>query len=619
MLLPRTHLRRIPPLVRPLKPPRQLQLQLHHNRPFTSNTQLLLLLSPPTVKTHRPQLPFLHQKPSHSSGPGHGNHHHGHPSSLQPINLYRLLSTSPRAQYYRRTITGGLKLGIGFYLILWMVYLIQYGFKQEIYERKFPTPRSWGWYERWGLRSARAKCEEEDVDVKEWMRVGEYVREMVGVLEGEVREDAKRENGEEGEVLVDGLGRVAIDVSGKDEPWRRGYFQALMCAAKIAENLDNIVIDKTVMMVAKRDQVFPTTLPNGEVKYPPRAISKTGKGEMKPENCTPVYEAPEVFYMKILTGKGFGTRQKVDAALGYADWLDFKGLGETAREVYDWGMDVAVRGMEEEVAEGGREVVKGDGVIDSKTGVLTGKGTEYISENVMRVSTALAVHHAKVGELPTALSIFLSLLRARRDINSKSPAPSPPSTTQQDQQQQEPSSILSTLSSLLTPPPFPPPPPSGNTPPPSPSPCSEAALMTYIGEIIFASSSHEAGLAWTRDAVDLAEAGLFDTPSQGEYAKCIECLDTSLDNWKTMLKTLVRQAEDREVHLIQNPSGRPAWPMSLWYGEDGGDDERLRVMARERRRWEAEEMVLQERFRGLSRVVAAGNRGKGLWEGLVGL
>ena len=47
--------------------------------------------------------------------------------------------------------------------------------------------------------------------------------------------------GGDGGILVEGLGQTGFDVSMKSEPWRRGYYEALMGAARVAENPKSLV------------------------------------------------------------------------------------------------------------------------------------------------------------------------------------------------------------------------------------------------------------------------------------------------------------------------------------------------------------------------------------------
>lgn len=473
--------------------------------------------------------------------------------------------------------------------------MIQLGFYQEKIERIYPTPPEWSLKSRYCLRSARALQEPEKFGKLgvSWPRVGGYVKDLIERLESGVGDGEGVREVEEGGFLVEGVGRMGLDVGGKSEAWRNGYFEALMSAAKAAENMDGWLKDEVLRVAAPPEYVAGPA--NPDPKPPPKGM----KGTMKAENCSAAYDSPEVYYMKILTTRGFGTREKVDAALAYADWLDFKGLNGTAGDMYSWAMDIAVEGVERGEGEEKKMGMDIGKVVDTKSGVLKDGGKEFISENLMRVSTALAVHHARVGELPTALSIFLSVLRARRDLDTTTPTTTrkaiPKTPTEDD-------SILSTITSFIVPPPYPALPPSGNTPPAA-SPCEEAALMTYIGEIIYASSSHEKGLAWTRDAVDMAESTIVQlgdedsstTGGGGQEQRCRECLQTSLSNWKTMIRTLVREAENEELDAIESP---PSSSKGVQFWSSIGHREKLlQEKATQRRRWEAEEMILEERTR----------------------
>lgn len=67
--------------------------------------------------------------------------------------------------------------------------------------------------------------------------------------------------------------------------------------------------------------------------------------------------------------------------------------------------------------------------------------------------------------------------------------------------------------------------------------------MVYIGEILFATSKseREKGLSWTRDSVEAAEAVMWvmdETKEQEGKEKCRECLETGLNNWRTMVKRM---------------------------------------------------------------------------------
>lgn len=490
--------------------------------------------------------------------------------------------------YYRRRISRGLRIGLSFYAILVLFQVIKLGMYQEGIEHQWPTPPEWSWKSRWCLRSALALMHPEEIGklMTNWPMVAGYMRELIERLEDEDKgPDGKGvQEVVDGGFLVEGVGRTGLDVEGKSEPWRRGYFQALMAAAKAAENLDGWLTDRKQRISAPAEYVVgpsnprPKPMPAGQKKVP------------REEDCEPASASPESFYTKILTTKGFNTRQKLDAALAYADWLDYKGLQATADDMYTWAMDIAASGSSIDV----------DKVVDRRTGVLK-KNILLPSENILRVSTALAVHHAKQGNLPTALSIFASVLKARRSLPTPSETSALPAALASPTKPSDPIvSLFISLKNMFIPVDYPPPLPSGDDPPPrtASSICDEAALMTYIGEIIYASSSRETGLAWTRDAVDTAEAIILDHPSSSAdpvsdtRTRCAECLKVGLQNWKTMVDNLVARAEREELAAAEN--AKHAW----FNGEKTVRDKGL-----ERKRWEAEGLILDERMRRLGPVV----------------
>ncbi|OXV06174.1 hypothetical protein Egran_06058 [Elaphomyces granulatus] len=559
MLASRSIFRRIPGLLRPLRPPCRQHLPFSP-RPFTNRSQLLLI-SPPL---HRPQLPFL--------APLAGKH------PLLPLRTHlkqhfaRLISTE-RRNYYKRGITLGLKIGVSIYLILWMVHLMKTGWYQEEIEHKWPTPPEWTWRSRWCLRSAEALQHPQQIGklLTPWVSVSRYMHELIERLE-DTEGDGKGivEQGDSG-FLSEGIGKTGFDISMKSESWRRGYFQALMSAAKAAENLEGWVIDWKERVSGPAEYVVGPSNPRPK-PLPPRC-----KKVMREEDCQPVTHSPEVFYMKILATKGLNTKQKIDAALAYADWLGFKSLNATAKEVYTRAMHIAAD-------------FAATKVVDTKTGVLRHNNMEIPSENVLRVSTAFAVHHARMGELSTALSIFTSILKTRRGLPL---TPSNSNTVELDSHKQKISpfhELIDRIQYVFSPVVYPDPPSDGNDPPvrTSASTCEEAALMTYIGEIVYASSSKENGLAWTRDAVDMAETALEGLDGQDVYSadteRCIQCLKVGLDNWKNMVRQLVIMSEKEELESIESVK-------TSWYG----GEKRAQAKSLERKRWQAEEMIVEDR------------------------
>lgn len=570
MLPPRSSVGRIPGHIRPLRPPSSRASRFQF-RPFTNKPQLLLLSSPPG----RPQLPFL--------SPLSGNH------PLPPLSIHlrqhfaRLISTE-RRDYYKRRLSRGFRIGLTFYAILVLFQVVRLGVYQEEIEHKWPTPPEWTWKSRWCLRSAEALQHPEEIGklMTSWPMVAGYLRELIQRLEDTDGEGKGILEQADGGFLVEGVGKTGYDITAKSEAWRRGYFQALIGAAKAAENLEGWLTDRKQRISAPAEYVVGPSNPR------PKPVPAGQKLVPQEENCEEASPSPEVFYMKILTTKGFDTRQKVDAALAYADWLDYKGLQDTAGDMYKWAMDNAASGLPSNA----------DKIIDLKTGILKNNGKDLASENVLRVSTALAVHHARQGNLPTALSIFTSVLKARRT------QPQPPSDTtgvpslSLSSHRKTPnnpfSPLINSLKAVLIPVEYPPPPPSGNDPPlrtPT-SICDEAALMAYIGEIIYASSSKENGLAWTRDAVDMAEAAILDLPESERTPrqKCAQCLKVGLENWTTMVSTSVSKAEREELESMEKAE-------SSWFSFRG--NKRVHAKSSERKRWEAEKLIVSDRAKRL--------------------
>ncbi|KAI1919836.1 hypothetical protein LOZ53_001648 [Ophidiomyces ophidiicola] len=572
--MPLTHLylRRIPRLTRPLRPPGNHAV-LTKPRYFTKNTQLLLL----SPSANRPQLPFLHSPTVRPS-----------PAYAGRTQNPRLLSTERR-----KTITDGLKIAVTAYVVMVLLYVMKLGLQQETIEREFPTPPDFTIYSRWLLRSAWAlqKPEHIGMSLTPWRRVCEFYVELLQRMEDPAL-DGKglKELADEG-LLIDGVGKTGYNIEGMSEPWKMAYFQALMGAAEAAEKLDGWMYDENLDIAAPAEYVVGPSNPN------PRPQPMKQKQVLKEENCRPASESPEVYYMKILTTEGFQTNQRLDAALAYADWLDFKDLKDTANDMYQWAMDIATSGL----------AVNPEKVVDVKTGVLVDDGNKFVTDNVLRVTTALGIHKVRQGDLAPALSIFLSVLRARRNLPAQ-----PGSETKFDTKKPKKSNSaidewLQTIASLLSPPPYPLPVLTGNETAlrSASSSCDEAGLMLYIGEIIFASSSLETGLAWTRDAVDLAEMSLLQMDEVSTKAtshamqyhsdeeRCHNCLRSGLENWKTMVKQLVTKAEQEELDLMSNTK-------TSWFSNS---TKKLKEKEMQRRRWEAEELILQDRSRRVQRFI----------------
>lgn len=574
---------------RPLRPP-NASAQPPISRLFTQNTQLLLVHPP----SPRPQLPFLHSSSRRS------------PQPLLRHQLRYQLSrhlTTERKRWLFIEIATGLKWGIYFCVGVGLLAVVFFGVQQEFLERTYPTPSEWSFRSRVHYRYAVSE-EHPDLRVKimvDRAATGSAYRDVMRRLEDPLIDGADLLPilQDEGDIHVAGNGLSGFDIISKSEPWRRGYFSCIMGAARGAEALDGWVRDTT------RKLTFPPEVVIGPSNPRPKPVPFGSAHAPKEEDCLPAFEAPERYYMKVLLTRGFSTGQRLEAALAYADWLDFKGLSSSAEEMYSWGFDIAT----------GALPVGVNNAVDMETGVINAHA-EYISTNLLTATTALATHHARNNNLTTALPIFLSVLRARRQLPLSSlltsPTPSPPSP---EDNSFGFASVRALARSLLTTPPFPPPPPSGDEPASRThvSICEEAGLMAYIGEVLFASSSsatksqqgtpQASGLSWTRDAVELAETTLASISERkgGEKearAKCSQCLETGMENWRVMVKQMMKEEKERK----QSGPGKVllATKKGSWFW--GGAEEQDQAKADEGR-WERELEMVEKKLRKVREMV----------------
>ena len=453
-----------------------------------------------------------------------------------------------------------------------------FGVQQEWLDRKFPSPAEWSWVTRKDFRSARW---DEDHDgntngLVDWARTGEAYRRLLRRLEDLKIDGAGLEDQDEGGILVAGIGKTGFNISKKPEPWRRGYFEILMGAARAAEHLDGWVRDTT------RNIAFPAHVVIGPSCPNPRPVPPGAASAPREEDCEPAFEPPETYYIRVLTTNGFTEKQKVDAALAYGAWLDFKKTPETALEMYKWALDIATSSS-----------MAAKSIVDTRTGVLD-PSAGLPSSNVLSAATALAVHHASNSDLSNALPIFLSILRARKSLPVE-PVTMHSTLNPDDEMTGFWKSATSLVRSMLVPPRYPPPPDDGTTPPTrnSKERCEEAGIMTYIGEILYASretkTSREDGLAWTREAVDVAEEQLRNKNIDRDGKKtCKECLQVGLGNWKTMVSQMAK--EEKEARDQKAGS---------WLGFGGESQKDVAG------RWEREEQVIAERQRRAGDILAA--------------
>ncbi|KAK5112422.1 hypothetical protein LTR85_011531 [Meristemomyces frigidus] len=542
------------PLARPLRPPNVALQQPPQPRLFTQKTQLLLIAHRAT----RPQLPYLSQPAFRVQNGGF----------LGPNpQLARLLSTENR-----RYVSEQMYLAAKWTVIIWTFLILgsiaYVGYSIEVEERRQPTPDEWRFWTRWNLRAARAalRAGEEGGSTAgfvDWAAVGSALRKCLMRLEDTTAEGKGLVEQVEGGLLIPGAGKAGLDSSGKSWPWRAGYYEVVMGCAAAAEHLDGMVVDKT------RGLVFPKEVVIGPSNPDPRPVPPYMAAAPKEEDCGRPFDPPETYYMRVLTSKGFTTKQKLDAALAYANWLEFKGLDDSAEEMYKWGVDIAKTGLS--------IITNPEDVLDSKTSVLKSDAAADATPNLLRATTSLAIHHARIGNVSAALSILLSILRARISA-PVSPFPQSPQTARpaQDEAKTDIDAALSFFQKVFRPPQYPPPPPSGDLPmvrlSERPS-CEESELMLYIGEILFASSpSSSEGLGWTRQAVTVAEAnlqsGILATDGQEEAAKCKQCLTIGVANWETMLRRLSSQQKRSAAREGGRDAGFLEW--RGWFGLDGG-------------------------------------------------
>jgi hypothetical protein len=469
------------------------------------------------------------------------------------------------------------------YTGLILIFLISFGVQNEYLERKYPTPREWTMVSRMNYRSARRSEEPNatETGMTDYARSGNLYHILIGRLENPDKDGEGIAETDEGGILVDGIGKTGADISKKSEPWRRCYYEALMGAARAAEHLDGWVIDNTRRISFPKDVMVGPDNPN------PKPVPPGAHSPPLQENCSPAYKPPEAYYLKILTTRGFSAKQRLLSALAYADWLSFKGLPDSAKEMYRWGLDIAVSTHPDGATND----------VDMPTGIIS-EHPKHLSENLLLATTSLAVHHARNKDLSAALPIFLSVLRARRSLPEAQPPAAKPTGNQNAKESTPvPSLVFDLLKSMFVERPYPPPPPNGeDVPIRSPAEiCEEAGVMAYIGEVLFASSKYAAGLSWTHDAVDLAEASFQKVAGAEGDERCRECLEVGLRNWRKMV---LQMAKNGDANKGKDDSGNSRWGMWLpsFRGGEGGKN---------KVDWERERELVEMRYRKAKKMLDA--------------
>ncbi|POS82953.1 hypothetical protein EPUL_006070, partial [Erysiphe pulchra] len=486
----------------------------------------------------------------------------------------RLITTETK-EWLKYEVKTGLKYSIIITVTGIFVVIMASGIQEEYRARIYPTPDEWNWNTRLQFRAARAREESEDPWMKNWMAIGNSYKNVIEKLEDPIGEGQgiceQVDNGIEIPLKI--RRRTTFDISQKSEAWRRGYYEVLTGLVRVAEQLDNQVKSKRKIS----NLTWPANSVLGPSNSRPRPVPVGMPPSPKEEDCTAAFEAPDVYYSQILTTHGFTEKQKIDAAISYGSWLDFKGEPDLALKIYKWAVDKA-----------NSNSVSRSAVVDPSTGIIN-NSIGCPSENILSATTALALHYATHSKVELALPIFISILRARKSL------PEPPTSllSTLNQVEKDPESIPSRAIALIRkyakPPKYPQPPSDGTIPPyrDAKERCEEAGIMLYIGEILFATtnakSSQENGLAWTREAVDTAETELRQKKINTDARKtCKQCLEVGLQNWTVMVEKLGREEKDKIKSLNQS------W---LKFANQKSDLDR----------WEREKEVIQ------GRVIRAGS------------
>ncbi|KAK0628188.1 hypothetical protein B0T17DRAFT_522069 [Bombardia bombarda] len=479
-----------------------------------------------------------------------------------------------------------IKLGIKVITYIWLavgcLFAGAFAIEQELLERQFPTPHEWSFLSRFRFRGAH--CERDQTDPSrsnDWLAIMQWIKGLVERLEDPAVDGAGLKD------APHDLPRGTKDISAMSEPWRRGYYEAMMLYAKAAERMDGWVLDKP------RNLIFPPEMVVGPSNPKPRPIPPGYKGAPKEQDCEVAFESPDDIYLRILSTEGLTNRQKMDAGLAYASWLDFKGITGPASIIYEDAVDLAASDLPAQS-------------LDRKSWTLN-DAAGAPSQNLLTSLTAYATFRARHDDLSSALPMLVSILKARRSLPAQDPkyssllsysGPAKPSGNFI-------SNIPSAIVGFISPPAYPPPPDNGTAPPfrDTKELCEEAALSLHIGEIIYASpgGSREEGLSWTREAVDEAEEQLHKlttrTVDRDARLTCRDCLSAGLQNWSVMVEKLARDEAAKAVQKdMQESAGQQAgggggvrWFGRLW-GEGTAKKEDLS-------RWAAEKKVIVERER----------------------
>lgn len=441
-------------------------------------------------------------------------------------------------------------------------------------ERGYPTPHEWSFRTRMLKRGAEAEKRRTDAIMENWPLIIQMLKDVLNRLEDE------RYDGKGIKDLGPGSPPGAKDISSMSEAWRRGYYEVLLLYCQASEHVEGWVLDKT------RKTVFPPDLVRGPSNPNPKPIPPGAVAPPREENCVSAgFPIPDECYLKLLATEGLTTKQRMDAALAYANWLEHKGSLGPAAIMYEDALQMAV----------GELSTSPDSppLLDPKTMALNNKAGRPPSANLLTCLTAVATFKARHEDVSTALPILISILQARRSLSSKAP---PNRDAEMRAFYERTKGTVQKVIDFVSQPPYPPPPPDGSAPPirDSKELCEEAALDLHIGEIMFTMqpSTREQGWAWTREGVDLAEEQLHKVlegrrQNENDAKKtCRQCLASGLSNWATMVRQMAREEEAAKA------KGGAAKSTAGWFGlwSSGAVEENIG-------RWAAEQKLCEERTR----------------------
>lgn len=543
---------------------------------------------------YRPQAPFL------------DSHIYRDPSL--PARLARFIKIRYLSTARKKKLKDTLKWQLRFHAYFWpmaaLLFTVLIGVTQIRTEHEHPTPREWSLWARWEGRNSKDMLDRARrrgwLHDEGWAATAEYLQKLIARLEDPQR-DGKGTKVQDadgsGKILVDGVGRIGLDISDKSLSWKQGYWEAMMGVAKVAEHMDGLCKRKGVKLTKSKFYKW-ENIPGPQNPRPiPAAWDPDGAHLNVPvwDQVEAALDDPETYYLRILTTKGFSNRQRLDAALACADWYDFKGLKDSAANMYDWGLDIAAGGLPQ----------GHNNVVDMQTGIINAGKETLVTENLLKATTALGVWHARNGEVKEALPIFLSLLKARKQLpaapawlSDMKPKQKPMTQAERDAQTQT-GIMMGWAENLIDF--FRENEPIGLNGSGDEQPfhtlkeaCEEVGLMTYIGEILFATSEQERekGLSWTRDSVEAAEAVLWFMDESGNEEdtigrqRCRECLETGLSNWQQMTKRMSALAKKQQQEAQQSKG---------WLGLGIGQGSAIDKATAQVQRWDDEQVQVELR------------------------